>query len=658
MILTQAQFLFAAILCPFVLAYILTPLAMVLGRRLGMVDLPGGRKQHEGAIPRSGGLALFAAFHLSLALFSFLLSKDEHPLGLGLWTFQVQVSSLLVLATGLIDDRWQIRPIFKLLGQILAAATAWAVGLRLARLGGVDLPDAVDFAATVLLYVAAMNAYNLIDGMDGVAGGLGAVTGFGLAGLFLLMGSLDVAIASLILSGACLGFLRYNFHPARVFLGDTGSMMIGFLLICITLSTNARSAATVMMIVPLLALGVPLLDTGLAIWRRSVRKAMNPNAGNRVSQGDRDHLHHRLARKGLTQRRVALLLYAIQATVFVAGILMVTLQNYRIAIFSVAFFAGSYVLLKYLAGLEMTDSGRWIVDGIRKPEGRKVLRSLMPLFDVAILFLGLLILYGLTRGNLLNLKLGTLLKECVPTLIAFPVILIYATRYYRPMWSRARPMDYLYLTILCVMGILLGMAFTPIPSRHGLREASLLVLAYLALVMPALIALRVFPRLVQDIFHYHERRRIQGGDPSQCPRVLMYGAGYAFTLLARAESFDSSPQRRPYHVVGLIDDNEFLTGKLVHGHRVLGTLAELPDLIGKEKISEIVITTRLREEKANELLRAARVHHLKVSQWLTTNRILYDPKDGTPNATAALRPQKDSQDAKPSQDVASPGLAT
>src|SRR5690606_24322518 len=129
-------------------------------------------------------------------------------------------------------------------------------------------------------------------------------------------GNTGMAVLCFALTGACLGFLRYNFHPARVFLGDTGSMYVGFLLMSLTLVAHNRTTAAIMMIIPLLTMGVPLIDTGLAIWRRSVRRAMDPEKKGRVSNADKDHLHHRLARKGFTQRRVAVTLYSIQAVLF------------------------------------------------------------------------------------------------------------------------------------------------------------------------------------------------------------------------------------------------------------------------------------------------------------------------------------------------------
>src|SRR5690606_14441125 len=154
------------------------------------------------------------------------------------------------------------------------------------------IPIPLDALPTVFLYVAGMYAYNLIDGVDGVAAGLAAITSLGLGILNLLLGNTGTAVMGFALTGACLGCLRYNFRPSRVFLVDIGSMYVGFLLMSLTLVAHSRTTAAIMIIIPLLTMGVPRIDTGLAIWRRSVRRAMDPEKKGRVSNADKDHLHH------------------------------------------------------------------------------------------------------------------------------------------------------------------------------------------------------------------------------------------------------------------------------------------------------------------------------------------------------------------------------
>ncbi|MDA3873900.1 MAG: hypothetical protein PF795_08055 [Kiritimatiellae bacterium] len=615
-----------AVLCSLVISYLLTPLVIRIGFALGFIDQPDERRIHKNPTPRCGGLSVFIAFSLTAMLLSgdtlFTVGKplNHH------WVTSVLLVSLPLIGIGLIDDRWEIKPIFKLLGQLMIGLLAWEQGLNLGNMLGMHMSAGVDIAATVFLYVAAMNAYNLIDGMDGVAAGLGAITALGLSALNLILGNEMMAALCLGLTGACLGFLRYNFHPARVFLGDTGSMYIGFMLMAMTLASQSRSTAAIMLIIPLLTMGVPMLDTGLAIWRRSVRRAIDPQGKNRVSSADKDHLHHRLARKGLTQRRVAVLLYSIQALVFGVGLLWVFMQNYRMAIFTVAFFVGSYVGLRFLASLEMNDSGRWIVDGIRRPGRMQLFSSLMPMMDIAILSASLLVLSWLLADQCPQLAIGRLIRETAPPVVGGPMILIWATRYYRLQWTRARALEFFFFGLIATAGLLIGIAISPIPVQQSLRLTLLISLVLMSLTVPQMIFLRAIPRLAQDMFHFYDRKQKTVAAENK-NRVIIYGAGFGYTLIARAESFADSARRKDYFLVGLVDDDPYLRGRLINGTAVLGTGTELDQLIRAHDVDEILVSTVLSPENKTRLLETAEKMNVRVTQSLFRDQVLRDFTD-------------------------------
>ena len=610
-------------LAALVISFMITPLVIKLGFALGIVDQPDERRIHLAPTPRCGGLAVFIAYSVTLAMLCCWLNFPQITPSCKSWILSVLPVSLPLIFIGLVDDRWEIKPIFKLLGQIFVGFLAWDQGINIGNLMGNTMPPILDAAATVFLYVAAMNAYNLIDGMDGVAGGLAAITSLGLGALNLIIGNEGMAILCFALTGACLGFLRYNFHPARIFLGDTGSMYIGFVLMSLTLVAQSRTTAAIMLIIPLLTMGVPLIDTGLAIWRRSVRRAMDPEKKGRVSVADKDHLHHRLARQGLTQRKVAVTLYVIQAILFAVGLLWVFMQNYRIAIFTVAFFAGSYVVLRYLASLEMNDSGRWIVDGIRRPGRMQLYSSFMPVADILIIFSSLFILSWLLSPDHKELSIGRLIRESAPPLIVCPMILIWATRHYRMQWTRARALDFFSLGSIITAGILIGIAISPLSLYHTLRETVIFSMILLTCAVPFMVIFRAFPRLVQDMLQYHDRKNSHCGEHPQ-HRVLIYGAGYGYTLITRAESFDDSARKNDYCLVGLIDDDPYLRGRLVHGHQVLGSLTDLPKLVEKHQINEILVSTVLNPGNQTRLIKLAEELDLKVSQRIFSQKILRD----------------------------------
>ena len=286
------------------LCLVLTPAVRRLALRWGFVDLPDGvRKLHARPIPRIGGVAIALSY---LAAFGILLLT---PLQAGRVIERALplVGSLLpaaglVFAIGLADDLRGLKPLTKLAGQAAAAGLAAAAGVRISSIAGCALPEWLCVPLTILWIVACANAFNLIDGVDGLAAGAGllaALTAFFAA---VLDGNISLALATLPLAGCLLGFLRYNFNPASIFLGDSGSLLIGFLLGCYAVIWSQKSATIVGMTAPVIALSVPLIDTGLAIARRLLR-------GQPVFGADRGHVHHRLLDRGFTPRRVALLLY-------------------------------------------------------------------------------------------------------------------------------------------------------------------------------------------------------------------------------------------------------------------------------------------------------------------------------------------------------------
>ncbi len=622
-ILSYLELIGFGFLSALVISFLLTPPVMRLGFALGFVDQPDERRIHNKPTPRCGGLSVFIAYSVTVGFMCCWMDFPAINPSVQTWVKSIVPVSIPLIIIGLIDDRWEIKPIFKLLGQILVGLLAWDQGINLGKLLGVEFPIVLDAAATIFLYVAAMNAYNLIDGMDGVAGGLAAITGLGLGALNLIIGNEGMAVMCFALTGACLGFLRYNFHPARIFLGDTGSMYIGFLLMSLTLVAHSRTTAAIMMIIPLLTMGVPMIDTGLAIWRRSVRRAMDPEKKLRVSVADKDHLHHRLARRGFTQRRVAVTLYSIQALLFSVGLLWVFVRDYRMAIFTIAFFAGSYVVLRYLASLEMNDSGRWIVDGIRRPGRMQLYSSFMPIFDICILCFAMVCLSWLLVADYPKLSLGRLMRETAPPLVGGPMIFIWATRYYRLQWTRARAIDFFSLGLIITAGITIGIAVSPLPLHHSNRETILFSLVVLTLSVPAMVTFRAIPRLAQDLLQYHDRK--SNSHPDLPPhRVLIYGAGYGYTLITRAESFDDSKRKRHYSLIGLIDDDPYLRGRVVHGHQVLGTLQNLKDLAVEKDVDEILVSTNLNDRNKTELLKIAEELNLKVTVRLFSNQILRD----------------------------------
>ena len=305
----------------FLLALVLTPLVRNRFRRWGVVDRPDSeRKQHEHAVPRVGGIPLAVAYLCSLGLLG-LSPLSASALVSGALPFAVRLlpAVLVIFATGLLDDLVELKPWQKLIGETMAAGAAYWAGVHVLAFGGHHFADWWSLPLTVLWLVVCTNAVNLIDGVDGLATGVGLFAAFTMLLSALLANNFPLAIVTVPLVGCLLGFLRYNFNPATIFLGDSGSLFVGFLLGCYGVLWSQKSATILGMTAPLMALAIPLLDTALAIMRRFLRNKS-------IFTADRGHIHHRLLDRGLTPRKVALVFYALCSVAAVFSLCMASHQ--------------------------------------------------------------------------------------------------------------------------------------------------------------------------------------------------------------------------------------------------------------------------------------------------------------------------------------------
>jgi UDP-GlcNAc:undecaprenyl-phosphate/decaprenyl-phosphate GlcNAc-1-phosphate transferase len=300
------------------LSLFLTPFVRNVAWRFGIVDQPDQkRKIHNAPIPRLGGVAIFASVIGSYgALLIVRLSSGNIVLaGLPL-VLRLLPALIVVFSIGLIDDILSISPSLKLAGETLAAILAWVGGVQVMAINGYSLThDITSFTVTVLWIVTCTNAINLIDGVDGLAAGVS----FFAAATMLINGILEpnyaMALAVVPLAGALLGFLRYNFAPASIFLGDSGSLTIGFLLGCFGAVWVEKSTTLLGLTAPLMVLAVPLLDVGVAVARRTLR-------GTPIFKADDAHIHHKLLSLGLTPHRLLAVVYGICAIGSAVSILL------------------------------------------------------------------------------------------------------------------------------------------------------------------------------------------------------------------------------------------------------------------------------------------------------------------------------------------------
>lgn len=343
-------------LTSFVAALLLTPIVRSYSIRKGWVDNPDRvRKVHCSPIPRIGGVAVFLAYLISYGVVVLFGFRGSNLLDFEMvWRLAPAVG--IIFAVGLIDDLRGMSAWQKLTGQLLAAGVAFASGVHVHAIGGYVVPGWMELPATLGWLVLITNAVNLIDGMDGLATGVALFATLTILTAGLQGNNVPLAMAVVPLAGALLGFLRYNFNPATVFLGDCGSLTIGFLLGCFGIFWSQKSATVLGVTAPLLALAIPLLDAGLAIIRRFLRRQS-------IFGADRGHVHHKLLDRGLTVRQAALLLYGVSLIFAILSLLSSVVHDSYAGVILVLFGAVTWIGVQGLGYVEINMAGRLLLGG-------------------------------------------------------------------------------------------------------------------------------------------------------------------------------------------------------------------------------------------------------------------------------------------------------
>lgn len=301
------QAYFVAFIVALAVAYFITPQVKQLAIRVGALDAPDARKVHTTLIPRMGGLAIYAGFVLAV-LASMHVNRE---------IFGLLAGGTTILIIGIIDDMKTLSAKVKLAGQILAAIVLVLFDIRIEWLtnpfGDMLYVEYLSIPLTILWVVGLTNTVNLIDGLDGLAAGVSTIAAITILLVAVQQNFWTVAVLMAALAGSALGFLQHNFNPAKIFMGDTGSMFLGFMLAAVSVLGTVKSAATIAMIVPIVALGLPIMDTAFAIIRRY-------SNGQPIFKPDKGHLHHRLLAMGLTQKQAVLLMYVISGCLGLSAI--------------------------------------------------------------------------------------------------------------------------------------------------------------------------------------------------------------------------------------------------------------------------------------------------------------------------------------------------
>jgi len=516
-----------------------------------------------------GGIAIYLAFVIGCFLFAPDLSR----------AYPILIAATLLFGVGIVDDIRQLKPYVKLVMQVVAASIVVFGGLRLP--GMIWTSWGADFL-TIFWLVAITNAINLLDNMDGLAGGISLIACAFLAITFLVNGQTTEAALPLILAGAITGFLRFNFNPASIFMGDCGSMFLGFALSGIALLSDFGRARNLVSVLatPVLILTIPIFDTMVVAVTRKL-------SGRPVSQGGRDHTSHRLVALGMSERRATLLLYLFAA---LSGALALAVRQMAIwgALALIVGFALSVLFIGlYVGKVGFYEHGRVSNQGVVSgtfvdPFGnfshrRRIFEILLDTVLVALAYYSAYLLRfdGDMPGEQIAIFIRTL-----PPLVAIQILSFLIGGVYEGIWRYAGVGELARLAVAVFVGsTICGLAVLFFYKFHGPSRAVFILNGVLLFVFVG--ASRVSFRLIAALI----AGQIQPA-PDARP-VLIYGAGDRGEILIR--ELMNNPAYC-YQPVGFIDDDARKTGRLLRGYRIFSN-DDLPGLISSHGVSEVLVSS-------------------------------------------------------------------
>ena len=582
-----------AVATSFCLALILTPLVRALARRYGFVAQPKTDRWHKKPTAMLGGAAIWLSVIIALLAFSLHTAYGK----------QILLASTFLCFVGFIDDVFHIKPYQKLIGQILGSAFVVYYGLSLPWTGSVLL----NMALAIFWLIGITNAINLLDIMDGLASGIAIIAAGFLAVSFVNSGQFTEAVVMLVFAGGLVGFLVYNSNPASIFMGDVGSMFVGFFLASSALMhlSGGRSRSFLpVLAVPILVLFIPIFDTTFVTVLRKL-------SGRAASQGGRDHTSHRLVALGMSERRAVVMLYGFAA---LSGLLAIFVQKTRLDI-SLAAIAGFTIVLTligvYLAGVKVYDESEedmalkdkplyaFLVDVSYK---RRIFEVLL---DVVLITLSYWSAYAINFPP--NSPAWNLFIRTLPVLIFIKMAVFLGMGVYRGLWRYTSMSDLIVFgkavmlsSVGCVLVLLFAFRFEGFSRKVFIIDAVCMFL----LLAGSRMAFRLFRQLVPAVSKQNGRR------------VLIYGAGDGGELLLRELRNNRELRLAP---IGFLDDDPAKSGKVIHGLRVFGGNGDLSSVCAQHEIDEIVISSmKMSEERIQEIMQCCVERQIAVKRMRIT----------------------------------------
>ena len=588
-----------AIAASFVLALGLTPLVAAIARRYGVVAKPKTDRWHKKPTAMLGGVAIF----LSVLIPNIVLVPDTT------YEYVILRASAFLFVVGLVDDLIHLKPYQKLIGQVLGAAYVVYYGLSLPW----TRSPLINMALAIFWLIAITNAINLLDNMDGLAAGIAIIAAGFLALSFVNTGQYVDALILLSFAAALLGFLVYNSNPASIFMGDCGSMFVGFFLASsalVNVSGGRSRSFLPVLAVPILVLFIPIFDTTFVTVLRKL-------SGRAASQGGRDHTSHRLVALGMSERHAVWMLYGFAA---LSGLLAVVVQRVKLDV-SLAAIAGFTILLTllgvYLSGVKVYDESvdeqalkgkalyAFLVDVSYK---RRVFEVLL---DLVLIILAYWSSYAIKFGPFSNSSQWQLFIRSIPIVLFVKMSTFLVMGVYRGLWKYTSIDDLIVFAKAVILSSIASVIIILFTFRfEGFSRAVFVIDGVLMVFFLAgsRMAFRLFRQVLPAM-----------GNPNG-RRVLIYGAGDGGELLLRELLNNRELALSP---IGFLDDDPSKSGKLIHGFRVFGGNGDLGSVCDQQQVDEVVISSlKMTDARIEEVVRCCAEREIVVKRMRITMETL------------------------------------
>ena len=553
-------------LVPFCLALFITPLVRRFAIKNGFVAYPRPDRWHNKPTALLGGISIYLA-SVFAALFLGLANKGVLPLFIG---------STFLFIIGLLDDKFHFTPYVKLFTQIIAGCIAVSFGVVI----GLPINFILAVPLTLLWIIGITNSFNLLDNIDGLAAGIAVICSLMIFLSSLFISNSPLGVFGLILSGAALGFLPYNFNPAKIFMGDSGSMFLGYSLAIILISgaPNRIPNFLVTLFVPVLILTIPIFDTIFVILVRKIQ-------GRSIFEGGKDHTSHRLVTLGLSPKKTALLFYTIS---IIFGLIATLYSKFNLVIISTLSFLAAVVLLFlgiFLYDVTTSNNGQNHQQIYKKLNNNLTIlnnmllhkrRIVEVLFDLIFIFIAYYSAYFLRfEGQLLASNLH-LLRESLIWIILIKMFVFFIFGLYRGLWKYIGISDFFTIFKVVSISSIIPVLFLTFTVRFRDYSRAVFFIDWLILLF-LVTGSRFLFRFIDEFFS-----RLHNGEK----RVFIFGAGDAGEMVIREIKRNRLLR---YNPVGFIDDDPAKIGNKIHGVPILGSRDRIKDLIKDYAISEIII---------------------------------------------------------------------